>query len=113
MKRFTAITLILFLTLINFSSLVLARDGDSNDQNTNSTELHGIVTDEQNAYMVAVPVTLTDAQGQTKTTTTDDKGRYRFTNLKPGTYTLTVEVEGFAKFNQQLDLSNKRSTDFN
>src|SRR5262245_35951703 len=113
MKRFTAITLILFLALINFSSLALARDGDSNDQNVNSVELRGVVTDEQNAYMVAVPVTLTDAEGKAQTATTDDKGRYRFTNLKPGTYTLTVEVDGFAKYVQQIDLTNKRTIDFN
>src|SRR5215813_12509326 len=113
MKKFTAITLILFLALINFSSLAVARDGDSNDQNTNAVELRGIVTDEQNAYMVAVPVTLTDAEGKTQTATTDDKGRYRFTGLKPGTYTLTVEVEGFAKFVQQVELGNKRAVDFN
>ena len=43
-----------------------------------------------------------------QTAVADDRGRYRF-NVKPGVYTLTVEVEGFAKFMEQIDLTSKPS----
>ncbi|MBI3651850.1 MAG: TonB-dependent receptor [Acidobacteria bacterium] len=109
MKQRIAMTLSLLLLLANFSPLALAR----NEEQSGTVEVHGIVTDEQNAFIVAAPVVLEDAQGKKFNVTTDDKGRYKISGLKPGIYTLTVEVEGFAKFVQPLDLSNKRSFDFN
>src|ERR1044072_5856736 len=113
MKKFIAITLILFLSLINLSTTAMAYDDEGMTQSTNSTELHGVVTDEQNAFLVAVTVVLENAQGEKKETTTDEKGRYHFTNIKPGLYTLSVELEGFAKFAQPVDLTNKRSMEQN
>ncbi len=110
MKKFISISLTLFLIVANFSTIALAND---EDQNVNSVELRGIITDEQNAFIVAAPVVVEDAQGQKFTTTTDEKGRYKITNLKPGIYTLTVELDGFAKFTEQIDLKNKRTVDFN
>ena len=62
--------------------------------------------DETNAYIAAAPLTLVDAQGLKQTAVADDRGRYRF-NVKPGVYTLTVEVEGFGKFAEQIDLTSK------
>lgn len=113
MKKFIAITLILLLSLINLSSTAMAYDGEGTTQNTNASELHGVVTDEQNAFLVAVTVVLENAQGEKKETTTDEKGRYHFTNIKPGIYTLSVELEGFAKYAQPVDFTNKRSIEQN
>ncbi len=42
----------------------------------------------------AVTVTLTGPQGS-KTTTTDGQGRFTFSYLTPGTYTIRVELQGF------------------
>lgn len=69
-------------------------------------ELHGTVIDETNAYIPAAPVLLDDGKGQKYSATADDHGRYHFA-VKPGEYTLTVEVEGFASFTQQIDLTSK------
>src|SRR5215208_2405082 len=113
MKKIIATTLILLLSLTTISTTALAFDDEGNTQSVNSSELHGVVTDEQNAFLVAVTIVLENAQGEKKETTTDDKGRYRFTNIKPGLYTVTVELEGFAKFAQQIDLTNKRSIEQN
>ncbi|HYV06851.1 MAG TPA: carboxypeptidase-like regulatory domain-containing protein, partial [Blastocatellia bacterium] len=74
---------------------------------TNQIELRGTIIDETNAYIVAAPVTLDDGKGNKYTATADDRGRYRFL-VTPGTYTLTVEVEGFAKFVEQIELTSKR-----
>lgn len=74
-------------------------------------ELRGTVIDETNAYIAAAPVSLDNGEGQKYTTTADDRGRYRFA-VKPGQYTLTVEVEGFAKFTQAVDLTAKQVSAF-
>ena len=74
-------------------------------------ELRGTVIDEANAYIPAAPVTLDDGKGQKYTAIADDHGRYRLA-VKPGVYSMTVEVEGFAKFSQQLDLSAKPAAPF-
>src|SRR5215510_6282260 len=76
-----------------------------------SVELRGTVIDETNAYIVAAPLTLQSENGQKYTTVADDRGRYRF-SVKPGVYTLTVEVEGFARFSQEIDLTTKPSGPF-
>src|SRR5215216_6194623 len=108
MKKFISIWLSLFLIVANVSTVALAND---EDQNVNSVEIRGIITDEQNAFIVAAPVVVEDAQGQKFTATTDEKGRYKIANLKPGIYTLTVELDGFAKFIQQVEI--KRNMEFN
>jgi Carboxypeptidase regulatory-like domain len=74
-------------------------------------ELRGTVIDETNAYIAAAPLTLQSENGQKYTTVADDHGRYRFA-VKPGVYTLTVEVEGFARFSQEIDLQTKPSGPF-
>jgi len=74
-------------------------------------ELRGTVIDETNAYIAAAPLTLQSENGQKYNAVADDHGRYRFT-VKPGAYTLTVEVEGFGKFTEQIDLTSKPSGSF-
>ena len=97
MKKIISITLSLFLIIANLSTIVFADD----ENQAANVELRGIVADEQNGFIVAAPILLEDAQGQKFNATTDEKGRYKFTNLKPGIYTLTVEIDGFAKFVQR------------
>lgn len=78
---------------------------------SNQVELRGTIIDEANAYIAAAPLTLDDGKGNKYTTTSDERGRYRFV-VSPAFYTLTVEVEGFAKFAEQIDLTSKRSVSF-
>ncbi len=106
MKRNIAVALATILMLLNFNAV-----SNSSVYAQSAVELRGTVVDETNAYIPAVPITLDDGKGNKLNTVADDQGRYRFTGLKPGLYTLTVEVEGFAKFTQEIDLT-KRSTTF-
>ena len=103
MKRTISVTLTLFFLLANLSALAYAQG---------TIELRGTVLDETKAYIPAVQVVLEDAQGKKYTAQTDELGRYRFANLKPGLYTLTVETEGFAKFSEPIDLTQRRATPF-
>lgn len=107
MKNRIAVSLASLLLILN--SFALAGSGVAQAQAL--IELRGTVIDETNAYIQAAPLSLDDGKGQKYTATADDHGRYRFT-VKPGEYTLTVEVEGFAKFAQPIDLTSKQAALF-
>ena len=58
--------------------------------------LRGLITDELGAVIVGANVTLTDATGTQKKTTTNGEGVYNFAGLAPGKYTLQAAAPGFA-----------------
>lgn len=59
------------------------------------TSLDGTVTDEQTgAPLAGVQVTLAGGSG-TFTDFTDSLGQFGFTNLTPGTYSVTFELAGY------------------
>jgi len=107
MKRTIAISLSSLLLVANLFGLL----GPGAAYAQGLIELRGTVIDETNAYITAAPLTLQSENGQKYNVVSDDHGRYRFT-VKPGVYTLTVEVEGFAKFTEQIDLTTKPSGAF-
>src|SRR4029453_19436888 len=55
----------------------------------------GTVKDEQGGILPGANVTLTGKTG-TKTATTDTAGSYRFAALDPGTYSVQIQMSGFA-----------------
>lgn len=60
--------------------------------------VQGSVTDTQGAAVVGATVTLTNKEtNKTQQTTSGAEGFYRFSELPPGNYTLTVEQTGFKK----------------
>jgi hypothetical protein len=61
-----------------------------------SGNLFGQTSDEQGARLPGVSVTLT-GYGAPLTATTDSRGEFRFLNLAPGNWTVTCELQGFAK----------------
>ena len=58
--------------------------------------LRGLITDELGAAIVGANVTLTDATGTQKKTTTNGEGVYTFAGLAPGKYSLVAIAPGFA-----------------
>ncbi|HWS53989.1 MAG TPA: carboxypeptidase regulatory-like domain-containing protein, partial [Pyrinomonadaceae bacterium] len=60
--------------------------------------LRGQVTDELGGLVVGANVTATDASGVERTATTDDEGRYAFSSLAPGRYTVRVVAPSFALY---------------
>jgi hypothetical protein len=61
----------------------------------------GNVTDSTNAVIPSATVTINHvATGTTRETTTNETGTYRFPTIAPGTYTVTVQAQGFRAFSQ-------------
>lgn len=62
--------------------------------------LRGQVSDPSGAIVPAVTVTAVAADGTRHETQTDAEGRYTFRDLPPGTYTVEIQLQGFADFSQ-------------
>ena len=60
--------------------------------------LRGTVRDELGGVIVGAVVTASDAAGVEKTATTDEQGNYAFSGLPPGRYTVRINQEGFASY---------------
>ena len=64
----------------------------------NTVQISGTVSDQQGLGVPKAQVTVTNAAtGATRSATSDSSGRYEIVGLPPGTYSLTVEAQGFAK----------------
>src|ERR1051326_5070471 len=73
--------------------------------------LRGLITDELGAVIVGANVTLTDANGAQKKTTTNGEGVYTFTGLAPGKYTVQATATGFAPSeSKEVDITTARQT---
>ncbi len=73
--------------------------------------LRGSITDELGAVIVGANVTLTDASGVQKKTTTNGEGAYTFAGLAPGKYTLQAAAPGFAPSDsKEVEITGARQT---
>src|SRR6266436_1762351 len=91
MKRNLLISCVAFLSAVTCASA-----------QTGTTSLRGVVTDKTGATVANAHVTLTNAgQALKREMTTNNAGEYEFLALPPGTYGLTVELDGFRKFEQK------------
>lgn len=67
-------------------------------QTATGGSIRGYVTDEQKGALPGVTITAASPSvARAFTAVTDNDGLYRLVDLPPGTYTLTAELEGFAK----------------
>jgi Carboxypeptidase regulatory-like domain len=68
---------------------------------TVSSGLQGTVLDPANAVVTGAPVTLTGMEtGTIRTSVTDSSGLFRFLDLAPGTYSVSVKSPGFKGYTQ-------------
>lgn len=72
-------------------------------------EVHGTVADSTGAVIGGANITLADDAGHKYTTKSDDAGNYRITGIVKGSYSITVDEEGFTTYTQKLDLSERTS----
>lgn len=91
-------------------ALVLLLSANIAAQQTRGT-LRGLITDELGAAIVGASVTLTDANGVQKKTTTNGDGVYTFAGLTLGTYKLQAIAPGFTQTEEQtVDVKSGRQT---
>jgi hypothetical protein len=92
----------LFLILLLCSSTALAQQGTGG--------LKGRVADENGGVIVGATVTATDANGTTKTATTNGEGAFNLTGLAPGKYTVRIAAQGFGTFeNSEAEIAAGRA----
>ncbi len=92
--NFRSLKLALALLLVVCLGSVLPAWAQSVDSGT----VVGTVTDATGAVVVGATVTLTDlATNQSRTTVTNDAGRYIAPNVTPGKYDITFAKQGFSK----------------
>jgi len=84
LRKTLGVCLVVFLS----SALVLS-------QQTRGS-LRGLVKDELGASVVGAEVTITDAAGVQKKTTSNGDGVYSFTGVAPGKYAIRASAKGFA-----------------
>ena len=63
-----------------------------------SGKVQGQVTDTSGGAIPAITVVAVDATGASHETQTDEEGRYAFSQLAAGTYTIRIRLKGFADF---------------
>src|ERR1700688_1813494 len=67
--------------------------------------IQGTVKDPTGGVMQAVTLTLTNpVSGFKRETTTDSVGRFTFGNLPPNPYHIAVEVQGFQRFERDVNV---------
>src|ERR1039458_1481770 len=75
---------------------------------TVSSGLQGTVLDPANAAVPGATVTLTSSDmGTSRATTTDGTGLFRFLDLAPDTYSVTVKAAGFKSFTESTIVDRK------
>ncbi|HEV8038015.1 MAG TPA: TonB-dependent receptor [Bryobacteraceae bacterium] len=85
-----ALKLVQFVLLLGlFQALVLG-------QASFEAQVRGVVHDPSGGVIAGAKITITDAgTGISSTATTDDHGSYTFNGLRPATYTVRAEMQGF------------------
>jgi hypothetical protein len=78
------------LTLFAFTAVAAAQ--------MTTGSVNGVVNDPSGAIVASASVTIrNNATGAERTATTNEQGGFEFTQIEPGTYTVTVEMAGFKK----------------
>ena len=105
---------LLSFLVVGWFNFVLPKATYSQGETTSAVV--GQVRDGSGAVVAGAKVTIVDREtGMRRSAKTDESGRFNFPQLKPGTYSVTAEAEGFeARHNEAVaaQLGQKQSVDF-
>jgi hypothetical protein len=65
------------------------------------SSVSGVIVDTKGAAVPGATVTLVAPEGQPKTLSTDQQGRFKFDDVAPGLYIVTVSAKGFADLKRE------------
>jgi hypothetical protein len=92
------------LILLALPVILLLAASNVRAQDLDDVSITGRVTDSNKLAIAGATITATETQsGAERTVTTNDEGRYRLIELKPGVYKITVTATGFGT-QQRTDL---------
>lgn len=101
MKKYFLMLLSIMFVAATSVGFVSCGDDDDTPKPTATGNIHGLVTDYGNANAPIAGATVTlNLKGLTKTTGSD--GRYEFTNIEPGTYTIQVMASNYRTTTKQV-----------
>ncbi|HUJ32788.1 MAG TPA: TonB-dependent receptor [Candidatus Acidoferrum sp.] len=102
------------LCVVAACALVVSGAGRARAQ-VNTVNVSGTVLDPQNLAVKGAHITLKNlATGAERVTTSDDAGRYEIIGVPPGTYSMTVEADGFATLtNASMTLTLGATAEYN
>ena len=88
-----------FNAVVLLGALTLLSSVPAWSQATSTGSVSGIVTDQQQAAIPGAEVRLLDpSTKETSITKSNGAGRYIFVNVKSGSYTMSVVIDGFATY---------------
>src|SRR5262245_13834758 len=87
---------------LKFVVIVISLSAMAYSQSSVTGAISGMVADPSSAVIPSAMVTLLNVgTNKEEMVTSDEAGRFRFSNLQPGTYTLTIKTAGFADYKQE------------
>ncbi len=98
-----------FCVVLAVSTIVMA-------QSTTTGAIGGVVTNPNKEVVSGAAVTVLNVEtNKEDSSTTDDQGRFKVVNLRPGTYRVTINGSGFSPYTQEKGIRLRsmscRSTD--
>ena len=81
-----------------FAALTLLAPTAALAQAPAGATVRGLIADPDDAVIPGATITLTPASGKAVTGTSGTDGTYTIHGIAPGTYSMTVTMEGFASF---------------
>ena len=89
--------------ILSFVLLCLGACVGAYAQSSVTGAISGTLTDASNAIVPNAMVSLVNVgTNKEETVTTESDGRFKFNNLQPGTYNLTIKTSGFADYKQEI-----------
>jgi hypothetical protein len=104
LRKATALWVLLLATVPAFG-----QTAPSSDEKVRVASIHGTLTTTQadgsgGLAGISVQLTAKPPDGGPMSADTDDAGHYEFKDLKPGSYTISINQAGFAPFTKSLEL---------
>jgi len=103
-----------FVKLSFVLSFILGLSAIAFGQSTVTGAIGGVVTNPNKEVVPNASVTVRNTgTNKEDTATTDDQGRFKVSNLQPGTYAVTINGQGFSPYTQETTVEIGRETSIN